>query len=343
MKVIRYTQDGTLYCSQSPLPPLRAGEALVRVHAFGLNRADLLQKKGFYPAPEDVEPDILGLEFAGEIIEIAKDPFLDPATQSEIQPVKPFQIGQRVMGIVSGGAYAEYVRVALCTLLPIPSFLSFEQAAALPEAYLTAFDALFNQALCSFNPQDQCKPTVLVHAIGSGVGLAAAHLSTWAHYPLIATTRSLWKKEKAQNRFPHAQVWLSEDGVFLNQDTDSNQVDIILDFIGAAYLKQNLKILKEKGVLVCIGLLGGARGSISLGQLLSKRLTLKGTVLRSRSIQEKAALVHAFQNTVGDALEQKSLDFEPLHAVYSVEQITHAHQELELNQVWSKSVVSWSI
>lgn len=307
--------------------------ARIAIRAFGINRADLLQRAGHYPPPKGVASDILGLEFAGVI-----DSFSDGSSQ-----YGEFKLGDRVMGICSGAAYAEQVIVPCDHLLAIPKHLSFGVAASIPEAHLTAYDALVAQGHLQKNHE------VLIHAIGSGVGCAAAVIAQFLGARVTGTTRSAWKKDKALESFNLERVYLAKQGRFM-QNTDEGYFDIILDFVGAAYLKENLQRLKKQGRLVVIGLLGGIKAEINLALLLAKRAQIIGTVLRSRSIHEKSELTRVYRKNILPFLyeDTKSLStsdqgikLEPVYKIYSPNELEQAHQDLAVSGVWSKLVCCW--
>lgn len=316
---------------EDPLIP----QALVRIISFGINRADLLQRAGYYPPPPGVT-DILGLEFAG-VIEALTSP--DPTGQ--------IKVGQRVMGICAGGGYAEQIIVPRDQLLPIPDGWTYSNAATLPEVYLTAFDALTSQG------QLRSGERVLIHAIGSGVGVAASLLANLMGAHVDGSTRSKWKKTRALEELPVEHVWISEGGQLkIDEDLAHKGYDVIIDFIGAAYLNFNIQILRNRGRLVIVGLLGGARAELNLGLLLSKRAQIVGTVLRSRSDREKIELTQRFAREVlpyfkdqtqvsdTDSYSQYLQIPYPSH-VLSALNVQEAHELLESNQTWSKVICTW--
>ena len=307
--------------------------ARVAVKAFGINRADLLQRAGHYPPPKGVVSDILGLEFAGII-----DSFSDGSNQ-----YADYQVGDRVMGICAGAAYAEQVIVPVEHLLPIPQDMSFCTAASIPEAHLTAYDALVTQGRLQVGDE------VLIHAIGSGVGCAAAVLADFLGAQVSGTTRSDWKKEKALQSFALQQVYLAKQGQFMPK-TEQKRFDLILDFIGAAYFKENLHRLNHQGRLVVIGLLGGIKTELNLALLLAKRAQIIGTVLRSRSIKEKKELTQSYRKNILPFLYQdqttsemtnRGIKLEPIYRVYSPNELEEAHLDLAASGVWSKLVCRW--
>ena len=328
MRAVLCDHQGTLTVATRPIPsfPDESPRSLarVRVQAFGVNRADLLQRAGHYPPPPGVSTEILGLEFSGTIEEVS---------QSEVT-TSHLRAGDEVMGICAGGAYAEYVIVPLEQLLPKPSPFSITEAAAFPEAYLTAFDALINQGRLSSGER------VLIHAIGSGVGVAAAHLAALLGAEVVGTTRSEWKRDRALTTLPVHDVWLSHEGHWVQ---DTSPFDLIIDFIGAAYLKDNLKVLASQGRLVVVGLLGGARAELNLGLLLAKRARLIGTVLRSRSAQEKIELTQKFRRELLGEFENSSLLPPEITQIFPAHQIEEAHERLAGNDTWSKLVCTWDI
>lgn len=279
MRAIVIGDGGSLELREVPTPEPGPGQARVRVRACGVNRADLLQRRGLYPAPADAPQDIPGLEIAGEV----------EAVGSGTTDVRP---GDRVYGIVSGGAYAEAVVVHARTLAPIPSVsgkpLGFVEAAAIPEAFLTAYDAMIVQ--CGLAAGE----TVLVHAVGSGVGTAAVQIARAIGARAIGTARSQDKLERARGLGLHAGIALevNPDGsprfaTRVRASTDGRGADVVLELVGGAYVPESLASLAERGRVVLVGLMAGARADVDLGVVLRRRLRVFGTVLRSRPLEEK--------------------------------------------------------
>lgn len=253
------------------IPEPAADEIRVRVHAAGLNRADLLQIRGLYPPPEGIDPRIPGLEYAGMVEAVGSN-------------VKKFTCGGRVMGITPGGSFAEYVNVHAETAMPIPDTLSFSEAAAIPEAFITAHDAVFVQGGLKKGE------TLLIHAVGSGVGLAALQMAVANGVRTIGTSRTADKLERCREFGLGHAIALPEGPRFAGKvmsATGGNGVDVILDLVGAAYLDENLRSLALKGRLMLVGLTAGRKAEFDMGLALARRLTIKGTVLRSRSTEEK--------------------------------------------------------
>lgn len=283
MKAIIATQPGgpqVLAHTERPLPQLLAGQVLVQVAATALNRADLLQRAGKYPPPKG-ETDILGLEFSGSIVALG-----DGVTR--------WQIGDRVCGLLAGAGYAEFVAVDAGHLLLMPDDMSFETAAAIPEAYLTAFQGLF--WLGDLQPGHY----VLIHAASGGVGSAATQLAKAAGATVIATASAA---KHAFCRQMGADIVLDYEvgptilAQQISEATDGRGVQVVLDFFAATYLDLNLKVLGTDGTLVTLALMGGTTTPqpLNVAPILSKRLTIKGSTLRNRDNLYKTRLVQAFE------------------------------------------------
>ncbi len=257
-------------------------EVIVRVRAAGVNRADLLQARGLYPPPEGYSPNIPGLEFAGEIEELGSH-------------AREWAVGDRVFGITSGEAQAERLKVDQSLLMAIPGDLTFTEAAAVPEAFIAAHDALV--ALAGLMAGE----TVVIHAVGSGVGLAALQIAKSMGAYVIGTSRTAEKLAKCTEFGLDVPVYTGDEVDFATEvmeSTDGRGADVVLDLVGAAYFEQNLKSLAYEGRLVLVGLTSGAVASFDLGVALRKRLSITGTVLRSRSTAEKAEATRIFEGEV---------------------------------------------
>ncbi|HEX6939196.1 MAG TPA: NAD(P)H-quinone oxidoreductase [Longimicrobiales bacterium] len=304
-------------------PEPGAGEVRVRVYAAGVNRADLLQRRGRYPAPPGVPADVPGLEYAGIVDAVG-------AGVSRLRP------GDRVMGLVGGGAYAEAVVVEEALALPIPDGLAFEEAAAVPEAFITAHDAVFT--LMGVRAGDW----LLVHAVGSGVGLAALELAREAGARVIGTSRSAWKLERARELGLDAAIDASAGGfaAAVRERTGGAGVDAILDLVGGAYLGENLRALAVKGRMAVVGLVSGSTAELDLGLVLRKRLTLIGTALRSRSTEEKVAATRAFAGAALPLLARGRIR-PVVDSVFPARDAAEAHRRMESNQNFGKIVLRW--
>lgn len=304
-----------------PPPQLSKGSVRVQVHATALNRADVLQRQGFYPPPGGKpQYEIPGLEFAGVISELGEG-------------VSGVQVGDRVCGLLSEGGYAEQVVTPAQMLMPIPDSLSFAQAAAIPEVFITAYDALFARGrLCSGE-------TVLIHAGGSGVGTAAIQLAKRAGARVLATFGSAQKLEAAKQLGLDEGILYKEcDFAERIRELAPSGADVIVDFIGAAYLQKNLAAAAVQGRIVQVGLMGGASGDINLGLLMGKRLELIGTVLRARSLQEKTQLTDTvIKELMPDFADGKLVAV--LDSTMPLQQAAQAHEYMESNASFGKIVL----
>ncbi|TLS49155.1 NAD(P)H-quinone oxidoreductase [Paenibacillus antri] len=304
----------TLRLVDRPTPAAGAGELLVRVRATALNRADLLQRMGKYPPPPGVT-DILGLEMAGIVEAVGAD-------------VDGWRVGDRVCALLPGGGYAEYAVIPAGMAMAIPEPLSFEEAAAIPEAFLTAYLNLWR--LGGLRPGHR----VLVHAAASGVGTAAIQLVREAGAASYATAGTAAKLEAALS-LGAAAAWNYRGGSFrewLLERTDGAGVDIALDFVGAPYFADHLATLAVDGRLIVIGTLGGAAvpGGFSLGTLLARRLHVIGTTLRSRSVADKISLTQDFAAFALPRFADGRL--RPIvDSVFPFEEAAEAHRRMESN------------
>ncbi|HEX8458178.1 MAG TPA: NAD(P)H-quinone oxidoreductase [Pyrinomonadaceae bacterium] len=304
-------------------PQVAGDRVRVRVHAAALNRADLLQRRGAYPAPPGAPADIPGLEFAGEVEAAGAD-------------ARMWQTGARVFGITGGGAQAEFVVVPESTLAEIPANLSWEEAAAVPEAFITAHDALFTQGKLALGER------VVVHAAGSGVGLAAVQLAHAAGARALGTARTPDKLERARAYgLDEACAVESDPRAFaeaVRAWTKGAGVNLILDLVGAAYLGANLEALAARGRLIFVGTMAGSQAPLDFRQVMGKRLQLTGTVLRARSTEEKARATRLFAAHVVPLLARGGLR-PVIDSVFDIADIRAAHQRLESNETFGKIVI----
>lgn len=303
-----------------PIPS--ATQVLVRVKAFGVNRADLLQKAGRYPPPSGTSP-ILGLEFCGEICQVGKQ-------------VNQWQLGQRVCAIVAGGAYAQYAVVEASHLIPVPRNLSDAEGAGLAEVFLTAYQAL--KRVANVNS----KHRVLIHAGASGVGLGALQLCHFWKVESATTASSESKLARCQNAGASLLInYRNEDFVTTLLQHWPNGVDTVVDMVAGEYVNRNLKVLKLDGTIVCLAIMGGrfAKG-LDMALLLGKRATLKGSTLRNRSNAYKADLVAAFVRDCLSGFTTGQLTV-PIDTVYSVHDIDLAHRRMAANDTQGKLVIYW--
>jgi NADPH:quinone reductase len=299
------------------------GEIRVAVAAAGLNRADILQRRGFYPAPPGAPADVPGLEYAGRVERVGEG-------------VREFALGDAVMGIVAGGAMASHVAVHAREALRVPAGMPLDEAAAVPEVFLTAYDGLFTQG------QLKLGELLLLHAVGSGVGTAALQLGLAAGAEVIGTSRTVDKLARCRALGLTEGLPVSDKGFAgaLAERSGGRGCDVILDTVGAAYLAENLKALAVRGRLIVVGLLGGAAGELNLGLLLAKRGTLIGTVLRSRALEEKAALAQEFSHCALPLFASGKLK-PVIDVVMPMQEIRAAHQRMESNETFGKIVLRW--
>ncbi len=299
-------------------------QVLVRVRATGLNRADLLQVRGAYPPPAGYSPNLPGLEFAGEITEVASE-------------VNDWKAGDRVFGITAGESQAEYLVTDASLITKIPENLSFTEAAAVPEVFITAHDAVFTQ--CGLASGE----TLLVHAVGSGVGLAALQLAKANGANVVGTSRTADKLERCREFGLDAGI-STKDGVeFAKQViefTKGRGANVILDLVGAAYFQENLASLALKGCLILVGLTAGSKTEFDLGLALRKRAKIIGTVLRARSTEEKAAATRAFSDQVVPLLASGAVR-PNLDKVFPAHDVTAAYKYLESNESFGKVVIEF--
>jgi putative PIG3 family NAD(P)H quinone oxidoreductase len=303
-------------------PEPSGDRARVRVRACGLNRADLLQCRGMYPAPPGAPADIPGLEYAGEIDALGAD------------VTGPFEVGDRVFGIVAGGAQAELVLIHEQLIVPIPDNLDFVQAAAVPEAFITAHDALITQGHLAGGER------VLVHAAGSGVGTAAIQVAHAMGCITLATSRTAAKLERAKPLgLDHGIDTSREDfGRRASDLTGGLGVDVLIDLLGGSALAGNLAALAPQGRLVLVGLLAGGSANLDLGFMLRKRLTVVGTTLRARPLDEKIAATRRFAAGVVPWLA-RGLVLPVVDSVFAFEDVAAAQMRMESNEVFGKVIL----
>ena len=328
MKAVYIKEFGgpeNLEIKEVPDPPKPHGEqVLVRVRAAGLNRADLLQRKGVYPPPTGYSPKIPGLEFAGEVVEVGKN----AATYSP---------GDRVMAITAGEAQAEFVLIESSLLIPIPSGLPFTDAAAIPEAYITAHDAIFTLG------ELKKGQNLLIHAVGSGVGIAALQMAKAAGTIVVGTSRTSDKLDRCKELGLDHGIVVANDSAFAAEVmslTNGEGAGVILDLVGASYFKDNLASLAVNGRLILVGLTGGSAAEFDMRLALQRRARIIGTVLRPRTVDEKAAATRLFSDhSMGFFV---SGTIRPVvDKVFPADNIREAHEYLESNKSFGKVVLEF--
>ena len=303
-----------------PDPSPGAHEILIEVHATALNRADLLQRRGLYPAPAG-ESEILGLECAGIVRALGRD-------------VSRFREGDRVMALLPGGGYAELARVHENLALSIPEPLSFEQAAAVPEAFLTAYEALLRTA--NLAPGERA----LIHAGASGVGTAAVQIAREVGAYVFSTCRGDEKLGKLRELGVERPIDSTREDFadVIARESRGAGVDVIADLIGGAYVEQNQRALGSGGRWVVIGLLGGARATLNLADLLMRRQTVAGIVMRSRPLPDKTAIVRGFSNDFLPWFTEGRLQ-PVLDQTFALADAARAHERMEANLNLGKIVL----
>ena len=326
MKAVIITRPGrpeVLEVQERPKPEPGVGQIRVRVRASALNRADLMQREGNYPVPPGVPADMPGMEYAGEVDALGASASM-------------WKIGDPVMGIIGGAGHAEYLCVHEREAMPVPRAMSWEDAGAIPEGFLTAYDALFNRLALNTGE------TVLIHAVGSGVGTAGLQIARAAGARVVGTARSPDKLERAKKLGLDVAIdssrgdWVAQ----VEAAIGAERVDALLDLVGGNYLEGNLRVLTMRGRMVVVGLTGGASAPFNMSVLLRKRLTIVGTMLRSRPLEEKIALARDFSERGVPLFESGRL--KPIvDRVFAFDEIRAAHKLMESNDTFGKIVLTW--
>lgn len=313
--------ESTLRLGDAPSPALGAGDLRLRVMATAVNRADLLQRQGLYPPPPGASP-ILGLECAGEVVEVGAD-------------VRGWAPGDRAMALLAGGGYAEDVAVPAPCALRVPEPFSWEEAAAFPEVFLTVFLNVFQLGALAEGG------SLLVHGGGSGIGTASIQLAKAAHARIFVTAGSDEKCARCLELGADAAINYRTTPDFAAETkrlTAGRGVDVVLDSIGAPYLARNLASLAVGGRLVLIGLMGGAKTEIALGDLLVRRLSVIGSTLRTRPVAEKGAIVAGLLARFGREIEAGGLR-PVVDRVLPLGQAGDAHRLVKASEHFGKVVL----
>ncbi|CAM2976869.1 NAD(P)H-quinone oxidoreductase [Acinetobacter celticus] len=301
------------------IPTAQADEILVKVHAFGINRPDILQRQGLYPMPKGVTP-VPGLEVAGEIVAVGAN-------------VTQFKVGDKVCGLTNGGGYAEYCVVPESQTLNIPENVSFIQAAAIPETFFTVWANVFQMG------RAQAGETVLVHGGTSGIGTTALMLCKALGIKTFATVGTDEKVAAIADLTTAINYKTQDFEQVINEKTDNGGVDVILDMVGAPYLERNLNLLRRDGRLVYIAFLAGAKAKdVKLGQIMMKRLTITGSTMRARTTAEKAEIAQGLKDTV-EPLWAKGECLPMIYKTFKFDQIQDAHACMDTGEHVGKVVV----
>jgi NADPH2:quinone reductase len=304
-------RDGKIAVQEHPDPTPQAGELLVRVHAAGLNGADIHQLAGRYPAPPGAPPDIPGLELAGEVVQTGDG-------------VRRFEVGDRVMAIVGGGGQGELAIVHERAAMPIPEELDWTAAGGVPEVFCTAHDALFTQAGLTVGER------LLVHGAAGGVGMAAVQLGTMAGARVTATVRNEHCREQISA--------LGVNALAPDEFVDAGPFDVILELVGAPNFPANFEALALRGRIVVVGIGGGAQTDVNLGVLMHKRVRMFGTVMRARELEEKALMTRAVEKAVLPGFASGDLSVF-VAATYPLDDVAAAYDRFQVGGKLGKIVL----
>ncbi|MFO7258275.1 MAG: NAD(P)H-quinone oxidoreductase [Bacteroidota bacterium] len=328
MRAVVITQPGdssVLKVMDRPTPTFGDDEVLVHVAAAGVNRPDIFQRKGRYPAPKGVPADIPGLEIAGEIVEIGRN-------------VTSWKAGDKVCAIVAGGGYAEYCAVPAGQCLPVPAGLSLVEAASLPETFFTVWSNVFDRGRFVRGE------SVLVHGGTSGIGVAAIQM-------INAMGGTVYVTAGTDEKCRYCEALGATHGINYKTEsfrdvilklTNGRGVDIILDMIGGPYTEPNLECLAEEGRLVLINYMKGDETTIHLSHVLRKRLTITGSTLRARSAKFKAAIAEKLRENIWPLLESGTI--KPIvYEVFPMDQAPAAHDLMQSSQHMGKIVLQWTV
>ena len=324
MKIVQVKDAGpssSLVLAECDAPAPREGEVIIKVCAAGVNRADLLQRVGKYPAPPGAS-EVLGLEVSGVIASVGRG-------------VSAWRAGDEVCALLAGGGYAEMVSVPEGQVMRKPTSVSLVNAAAIPEAFITAYTNLFVEGGLARGEK------VLIHGGASGVGTAALQLARQCGASSVCTVGDDAKVERCTS-LGAASVFNYKTGSFAEQVLrwSPRGVDLVLDIVGRDYLSDNIAVLSPKGRLVCIATMSGARGELDIGAVMRKRLRIIGSVLRGRSIEEKAILVADFSAKFLSLFDTKVL-FPVVHSVYGFEEVESAHELMRSSAHVGKILLRW--
>ncbi len=321
MKAVLVADDHSLSWAEFEAPGVGPKDVLIKIHATAINRADLMQRRGLYPPPPGASP-VMGLECAGEVIETGAE-------------CTRYQVGDRVCALLAGGGYSELAAVHEGSVLPIPAGLSYEEGAALPEVFATAWLNLFMEA--GLQPGEK----VIIHAGASGVGTTAIQLCKAFGSPCFVTLGSAEKLETCLEMGAAAGA-VRHDGPFFEAAqafADGSGIDVILDPVGAGYFEDNLKLLGLGGRLVLIGLMSGTKTDLDLAQLMMKRARVIGSTLRARPVEEKAEIMAQLEEKVWPKIE--SGEIKPvIEQVFPITEVSEAHELVASDKTTGKVVLA---
>lgn len=326
MKAIVITQPGApdvLQLAERPVPEYVPTEVLVRVHASGVNRPDVYQRKGNYPPPQGAPADIPGLEIAGVVEKVGAE-------------VSRWKVGDKICALVIGGGYAEYCSVPEGQCLPVPGNLTFEEAASLPETFFTVWSNVFDRG------QLKGDETLLVHGGSSGIGVTAIQMAKALGH-IVYTTAGSDEKCRFCERLGAAKAINYKTEIFpdvIKQLTNGKGVDVVLDMIGGGYTPGNLASLADEGRLVLINAMNGKDVQVDLSVVMRKRLTITGSMLRSREVAFKAEIANNLEKNIWPLI--LSGDIMPVvYKIFPAEKAADAHRLMESSGHAGKIVLSW--
>lgn len=323
MKAIEITKPGSpdvLNLCDRSMPQFKSGEVLIKVHAAGVNRPDVIQRMGHYPVPPGAS-DLPGLEVSGEIVD-------GDCSGTDLKK------GDMVCALIQGGGYAEYCTAPVLQCLPVPKGLSAIEAASLPETFFTVWSNVFDRAHLAE------RDTLLVQGGTSGIGVAAIQMATTLGHRVFATAGSDEKCRACEALGAVRAInYRAEDFVeVIKQETGGKGVDVILDMVGGAYIAREIDCLTEDGRLAIIALLGGSKATVDLGQVLRRRLTITGSTLRPRSVEFKAAIAHNLRQHIWPLIESSRIK-PVIYKTFSLEQAAQAHILMETSAHIGKIVL----
>ena len=321
IEILDYGGPEKLQLTKRPIPEIKEGEVLIKVHAAGVNRPDIMQRQGLYPPPQGAS-DIPGLEISGEIVSINSS-------------LKNFKIGDKVCALVSGGGYATYCVAPEKQILPIPKGLTYIEAAGIPETFFTVWTNVFERGKL------QKGDKILIHGGASGIGTTAIQLAKVFGAEVITTVGSDSKINKTKQLGANLSInYKTNDFVkVINEYTNNKGVNIILDIVGANYFERNCKILSKNGKLIIIAFQGGFEKKINMLPILTKWLTITGSTLRPRSVEEKGNIADQLYKKVWPIIEKK-LVMPQIYGTYNLKDANKAHAAIEASDHIGKIILT---
>ena len=321
IEIIKYGGPENLVMTKRDTPQIKKNELLIKVEAAGVNRPDIMQRQGLYPPPPGAS-DIPGLEVAGEVVAINTNK-------------SRFKIGDKVCALVSGGGYSSYCIAPIEQTLPIPKGLSYIEAAAIPETFFTVWANVFDRGKLTKND------TILIHGGASGIGTTAIQLASSFGAKVFTTVGSEEKCNKMKELGAELAINYNRDDFekIINEYTNNKGINIILDIIGASYFNKNLNILSKNGKLLIIAFQGGYEDKLNLLPILKKWLTVTGSTLRPRSVEEKGLIANQLYEKVWPLIEKKVV-LPQIYGSYKLEDANKAHTLVESSQHIGKIVLT---